>query len=263
LEAFQLSLGRQEELSLPLPLKGIIPLRGQEIFMDPAMGKCALCHENAGANANIPEAGIFGNVNIDTGVENLPDQPADLTDELVPADDGFGVPGDGSFNIPSLVEAADTGPFFHNNSVETLEAAVAFYDGDSFNNSPAGRALASLDPDSTSIELDATQIDAIASFLRVINALENIRESVALIELASGNGFLGGRSRREIVAQVVEEIDDAIRVLAGVGLHPKAVAELAEARLLAARLEARPFQKSLARKVIAKLVLARADLIES
>jgi mono/diheme cytochrome c family protein len=50
LEAFQLSLGRQEELSLPLPLTGLIAARGQELFMDRASGKCNACHFNAGAN---------------------------------------------------------------------------------------------------------------------------------------------------------------------------------------------------------------------
>ena len=40
LEAFQLSLGRQEELTLPLDLKGIIASRGQEIFIDRTQGKC-------------------------------------------------------------------------------------------------------------------------------------------------------------------------------------------------------------------------------
>ena len=40
LEAFQLSLGRQEDLQLPLPLKGVVVSRGQELFMDNNLGKC-------------------------------------------------------------------------------------------------------------------------------------------------------------------------------------------------------------------------------
>lgn len=71
----------------------------------------------------------------DTGVEGLPDQPARLTGEKVPQDDGFGRPGDGTFNVPPLVEAADTGPLFHNNAIETIEGAVGFYNGAAFNNS--------------------------------------------------------------------------------------------------------------------------------
>ena len=130
MEAFQLSLGRQEELNLPLALKGLVAARGQEIFNDVTLGKCSACHSNAGANG---DPNIFGasagNLNFNTGVEDLPDQPADLTDELNPPDDGFGAPGNGEFNTPSLVEAADTGPFFHSNSVETIEGAVASITG--------------------------------------------------------------------------------------------------------------------------------------
>ena len=137
LEAFQLSLGRQQDHELPLPLKSIVAARGQAIFLDNTLGKCNACHFNAGANGDPQIFGPgVGNLNFDTGVENLPDQPADLSGERVPPDDGFGVPGDGTFNTPPVVEAADTGPFFHNNSVETIEGAVAFYNGDAFNNSP-------------------------------------------------------------------------------------------------------------------------------
>src|SRR3990170_4738147 len=39
LEAFQLSLGRQEELTLPLPLTGTVPARGQQLFLDNSLGK--------------------------------------------------------------------------------------------------------------------------------------------------------------------------------------------------------------------------------
>src|SRR5512134_2301664 len=106
MEAFQLSLGRQQDLSLPLALKGTVPKRGQEIFLDNTLGKCNICHTNAGANASLGGQNL-GNASFDTGVEDLPDQPADLTGELVPPDDGFGIPGDSTFNVPPLVEAAD------------------------------------------------------------------------------------------------------------------------------------------------------------
>src|SRR5438093_9020214 len=101
LEAFQLSLGRQQDLVLPLKLKGTVPKRGQAIFLDNSLGKCNLCHSNAGATAHLG-GGNIGNANFDTGVETLPHQPADLTGELVPPDDGFGKPGDGTFNTPPL-----------------------------------------------------------------------------------------------------------------------------------------------------------------
>src|SRR5207245_11733223 len=83
LEAFQLSLGRQQDLTLPLPLKGIVPKRGQEIFLDNSLDKCNLCHSNPGATANLG-GGNIGNANSNTGGDTLPDKPADLTGHMVP-----------------------------------------------------------------------------------------------------------------------------------------------------------------------------------
>ena len=232
IEAFMLSLGRQEELALPLPLKGAVTRRGQEIFLDDSLGKCNVCHANAGANAAFG-GGSAGNSNFNTGVENLPDQPARLTSERVPVDDGLDTPGDGTFNTPPIVEAADSGPFFHNNAIETIEGAVAFYNGKAFNDSPAGRFLAGSDPQGVGIRLDATQVIAVAAFLRVLNALENIRESLALLENAGGKGFLERRLAGELLERASVETNDGIRVLSGAGLHPLAVAqlELAQAQI--------------------------------
>jgi len=258
LEAFQLSLGRQQELKLPLPLKGTIAKRGQEIFLDNKLGKCNFCHRNAGATADFG-TGNLGNQNFDTGVEDLPDQPARLTAENVPADDGFGSPGDRTFNTPPLVEAADTGPFFHNNSVATLEAAVGFYDGDSFNDSPAGKALAAAT--GGPIEIDATQIQAIASFLRVLNALENIRQSIELLETTQKSGYRAERG--SALQQAVAETNDSIRVLSDAGLHPEAVAHLEVARHAAQRAMHSWFGRSehLARAIAAQKS-ARSELIQ-
>ncbi len=66
-----------------------------EIFLDNSLGKCNICHLNAGANAVIPPDVNPSNANFNTGVENLPDIPQKLTGERVPVDDGFGMPGDG------------------------------------------------------------------------------------------------------------------------------------------------------------------------
>lgn len=228
LEAFQLSLGRQEEISLPLQLNGVVAARGQEIFMDRTLGKCNACHFNAGANADPQIFGpTAGNLNFNTGVEDLPDQPADLTGEKVPPDDGFGIPGNGEFNTPTLVEAADTGPFFHNNSVATIEGAVAFYNGDAFNNSPAGALL--VGATGSGINLDGTQVDAVAAFLRVINALENIRESTQLLDAAYPSYRISNERRRSLIRRAGFEIEDGIQVLTGAGLHPQAAARLENA----------------------------------
>ena len=259
LEAFQLSLGRQMDLQLPLALKGTTVARGQDIFLDNTLGKCNACHVNAGANGD-PQ--IFGegagNLNFNTGVEDLPDQPADLTGELVPPDDGFGVPGDGEFNTPPLVESADTGPFFHNNSVETIEGAVAFYNGDAFNNSPAGQLITGAT--GSGINLDGTQVVEVAAFLRAINALENIRVAIERLEQGAELARVPAKQALRIA---IAETDDSIAVLAGAGLHPEAVAHLREARRLAERAERSWFRRAhLSREAIADLQQARAELVE-
>jgi cytochrome c peroxidase len=263
LEAFQFSLGRQEESTLPLSLEGTVAARGQEIFNDATLGKCSACHFNAGANG---DPNIFGadagNLNFNTGVEDLPDQPADLTGELVLPDDGFGTPGNGAFNTPSLIEAADTGPFFHNNSVETIEGAVAFYNGDAFNNSPAGQLIAGAT--GSGINLDATQVVAVAAFLRVINTLENIRQSIELLDSFVRREFLGNEEFDQLLERAIQETGDSIRVLTAGGLHPIAVAHLREARKLTREAINSSFSnEELAREAISEQEKARDQLIGS
>jgi mono/diheme cytochrome c family protein len=253
LEAFQLSLGREQDPVLPLALKGTVARRGQEIFLDDALGKCNRCHANAGANAGF---GNLGNANFDTGVENLPDQPARLGGKQVPRDDGLGTPGDGTFNTPPLVEAADSGPFFHNNAVETIEGAVAFYDGAAFNNSPAGRAVGG-------IALDATQIVAVAAFLRVLNALENIRSGRGNLESALRLGYFERQRSNTLLRRALIDTGDAIEVLAGGGLHPQAVLQLERARGAAEAARGNLFGRyRQLERAVAALDAARAQMIE-
>ena len=260
LEAFMLSLGRQQDLALPLPLRGTVPKRGQEIFLDNALGKCNRCHVNAGATANFG-GGSLGNANFNTGVEDLPDQPARLTGQVIPRDDGLRTPGDGTFNTPPLVEAADTGPFFHNNAIETVEGVVAFYNGAAFNNSPSGRALAGTDPRGVGIRLDATQVVAVAAFLRVVNVLENIRQSILLLEASLA--VSSSAEKQRLRERAVRETDDSTRVLEGGGLHPEAVAHLQEARRLAEK-AARGlfFSRKHTKEAIREQKKARAFLVE-
>ena len=263
MEAFQLSLGRQQDLVLPLRLKGTVATRGQAIFMDNALGKCNICHTNAGANAIVPPNTNLGNANFNTGVENLPDIPQKLTGELVPADDGLGVPGDGTFNTPPLVEAADSGPFFHNNAVETIEGAVAFYNGDAFRNSPSGQFLASTDPNGVAIKLDATQIVAVAAFLRVINALENIRQTLLLLQ----ESLMEPPPRREdpknLLTRAIRETEDAIQVLVGGGLHPQAVGHLKSSLQLIEKASAeRSPKRSQIQEAIQEQEKARDEMVQ-
>ncbi len=111
--------------------------------------------------------------------------------------------GDGTFNVPPVIEAADTAPFFHNNAVDRLEEAVAFYTSDVFDASPAGQFSGG------AFVLTRDEINAIAALLRALNALENIRSSNAYAEQA-----LGANSA-DLLRLAIAETDDAIEVLTG------------------------------------------------
>jgi hypothetical protein len=257
LEAFQLSLGRQEELILPIPLKNNDAIRGQSLFNNRDSGKCFICHFNAGANANPDIFGPgVGNLNFNTGVEDLPDARPDPTEFLIPFDDGFGVPGDSTFNTPSLVEAAETGPFFHNNAVATIEEAVAFYGGDAFNNSPSGQR--------NPISLDSIQIRAISVFLRVINSIENLRQSKELLNAYINRDFSGSEVFDSLPKRAAHEINDAIRVLSHAGLHPQAITHLKKAlSSIEEPAKRRSELKENIREALAELELGRKELIQT
>ena len=240
LEAFQKSLGRRADLDLAAmqpKIRNEVARRGLVIFNsggsvvgqpNEGAGKCFFCHLNAGASDFFfPGA----NANFNTNVEGLPSQPADLVPgQLNPQDVGFGRLGvsptggfgTGLFNTPVLVEAADTGPFFHNNSIETIEGAVDFYNSNAFNQAPGfGAAIGG-------IRLEATEVVAVAAFLRVINVLENERSARDLINRIK---IATSQSQAEELANLaMSEIDDAIQVLEGGGLHPKAQKDFKKAR---------------------------------
>jgi mono/diheme cytochrome c family protein len=232
LEAFQLSLGRQSDPVLPLPLKGAAATSGQGLFLN-NFGKCSRCHVNGGANADFG-AGSLGNDNFDTGVESFAPQPPRPPGQVIPPDGGFGRDprpsglgfGNGQFNTPPLVEAADTPPFFHNNSVQTIEDAVAFYNSAAFNNS-SGAIVAG-----GNINLTPPQVTQVAAFLRVLNALENIRSATEMLGDAQSLTTEPALLTR-LLALASKDLGDAIKVLDDAGLHPDAVSLLRDAQTAA------------------------------
>jgi cytochrome c peroxidase len=203
LEAFQLSLGRQEEVNIDPATSDALVFTDDfvedgKLLFDNAPSRngngrgCDACHKNAGANN---AAGI--NRNFGTGAMFVTNAPGCLLGFVGPGDGGFGVEpvpdmsrrdlcgtgpsggtkaivqfqGNLTMNTPSLIEAADTPPFFHNNSAATIEEAVTFYTSDTFNDSAAGNGNAFV--------LTDEEINKIAALLRALNALENIRSSIA------------------------------------------------------------------------------------
>ena len=156
---------------------------------------------------------VFNN-NFDTGTRRL---------GTGPAEGGFGqdhqdgVPGfgNGTTNTPSLIEAADTAPFFHNNSAATLEASIRFYTTPTFANSPSGSRGVFV--------LNDAAIADIAAFLRALNARDN-----ASIALA---GVIDARRERnsEQLQAIAADIQDGIEVLEASKLAPDAVAAFEDA----------------------------------
>jgi hypothetical protein len=221
IETFTRALGRTNELDLTTVVMSDAGAEaGRTRFM--AL-PCNNCHHNAGAIDGV----VGGNFSFNTGVEST--RAAALA--AFPRDGGFGTAenpdgsfGNGMFNTTSLIEAADTGPFFHtattvsgasahNTSVATtIEEATAFYDTPAFNNSPAagfGR-----------IDMTATEIDNIGRFLRGLNATFNAAQAVKRLDAVTAISARFHDNRLDVQRQLLRlanvEIADAIRVLAAV-----------------------------------------------
>src|SRR5262249_14761325 len=243
LVAYQLPLGRQEDFSLPtLELTSPIASPGKTLLLDGGnlneLGhkNCNGCHFNAGGTAALsfnPQTPGFpkiggspGGFNLN-GATNVNEIPLALALGL-PRDGGFGQiptifgslgntddlpPEVGGhfeleeFNSPPVVESADTGPFFHNHTVRTLEEAVAFYGTQAFKVSVFAQAV----PITISADPKDSEVQAIAAFLRVLNALENIRSSINVAERGRNMGT--DDDARELAALALAETIDAIEVL--------------------------------------------------
>jgi cytochrome c peroxidase len=229
LEAFQLSLGRQSEIDLAtMNFADPDVQTGKDLFDGVGINRgCSFCHSNAGAN----DADGF-NRNFATNAANRPNMQARRFHPGMSGDGGFDsgpefeVPGitatfhgNGSMNTPSLIEAADTPPFFHNNSAQTIEDAVRFY---------TTRTFDSEDP----FQLNGAQLNQLAALLRALNALENVRN----VDLLAGDAQRQQQGPAlQTIEVVIADTQDAIEVLAGgpLDLYPEAVQLLDEALGLA------------------------------
>lgn len=242
LEQFQLFLGRQAEINIqpassrPGEIIFLDPFveRGKELFHSVRGGNnfsCNSCHTNGGAN---DRAGNGRLINI--GVNKHPNIPACRLPGRVPGDGGFGrlpettesgqllcrtaedfaivYQGKGQFNTPSIIEAADTGPFFHNNIVATLEEAVTFYNSEVFARSPAGGGIP--------FNLLDREVRQIAALLRILNVIDNIENGNRFDQLAQRAVASDPDVARLAVQIAASETQDAVQVLLGspVTLYP-------------------------------------------
>jgi cytochrome c peroxidase len=269
MEAFQLALGRQDN-----------PNINAIILRDPAANlgrvqhngpnaRCNVCHVNGGANS---PAAAPTNRNFDIGVGRLTNHPAEQIDpgNLKP-DGGFGTSpvydsvtgnfmgfgnsnGQIRFNTMPAIESVDTPPFFHNNAVNTIEEAVDFYNSDAFKKSFAGALVP--------INMDPTEVQNIATFLRVMNALENIRGSISIDRGAIDEPDRAKAKRLAFLASF--DTQDGWQVLEPKGLHPLAVSKLKEAyaaELAASFANGKPVRNALLSRAIHLKEEARANMI--
>lgn len=301
LEAYLLSLGRNKDLNLAaMTFKSPMVQKGKLLFdtkqnnvkdgavVYGASANCNGCHMNAGAISST----TGGNPTRDTGVERMKDQLHHLLDPDVAYDGGFGQqqqddcgpnydqvcyndgsvdprgvrpakhPGLNRFNTPSLVEAADTAPFFHNNSVSTLEETVAYYNTDAFNQSPGAFTSSGKN---RQVKLDSSQVVAVALFLRSINVLENIRSANSLDEKAI---VLRGKASNDMLNLAMAETEDAIQVLteAVINPYPEALEKLKAAYKLEKTASSgfgfskqKPLQKAIALRNEARKLMVEGD----
>jgi hypothetical protein len=196
---------------------------------------------------------------LDTGVEALERHTLDDTSGARPPDGGFGTRtdggfgvrepratggfGNGRFNPPSLIELADTLPAFHGHLTarpgsglsDTVEGAISFYTTEEFRDSEFGGGTLDL-------ELTAGDIADLGSFLRALNALENVRTVDEYVARALRE--IRARSSAATETRVVRllqlariENEDTLQVLTEVDLHAEVQRLLREvdARLLRAR----------------------------
>lgn len=235
--AFLRTIGRSNELSLAaVSLTDAGADSGRTTFITPAK-RCNGCHNNAGANV---AAGF--NRNFDTGVERL--RIATLNNQGIPFDGGFGGQGlasfnfdadkdgindsfgNGTFNTPPLIEAADTGPFFHTNAFSTIEDAIGFYNTSAFTQSPTGNPAPNL---------TVTEIANLGRFLRVLNASFNAQLAIAringLIPIIQSEKNHNRDLQQTLAGLALNEVNDALSDLSAVsGLNASAQTSLQSAQ---------------------------------
>ena len=270
IDNFLSTIGRSNELNLNnLALSDAGANTGRTTYIG---SRCNACHNNAGANV-----ATLTNRNFDTGVERA--RIAALDTLGIPFDGGFGGAGvasfnfdangdtildafgNGGFNTPPLIEAADTGPFFHTNAFSTIEDAIAFYNTSAFNNSPAGLAGAP-------INFTATEQANVGRFLRVLNAAFNTQLAIGRVNgvlpviIEYHNHFKD--LQQELAALALAEVDDALAVLSAVSsLNTAAQASLNTAKTAlqtASTHASHTHRKSAAQSALTALTAANASL---
>jgi hypothetical protein len=238
--SFSRSIGRLNDLELAeVELADAGASRGQHVFTSGQGAECAFrCHTNAGAIADtfdtiFPDAVFLGtgNVTLDIGTPLVRLPAVDAAQVML--DGGFGADpldsdgddlvdsfGNGGFNVPPLIEAADTGPMFHSNAFETLEDAIRFYSTEDFGFSLVGSNGFTNRRRLQPMPLSEDDILEMGRFLRVLNTALNLQMALhrldAALEIAAKFGSSEWDVQRGLLELSQAELKDALEVLSAV-----------------------------------------------
>ncbi|WNO08944.1 hypothetical protein [Teredinibacter sp. KSP-S5-2] len=199
LEAFQLSIGQQDFVNgmFAITFRNQTTQNGMNIMLSDS---CFACHGSMFEN----------NAEFDTGTVNRPSA------SHLPFDDGNDFEGSEDFNSQTLLHAADTAPYFHNNSAQTLEEAILHYASDAFALSPEGNRFGK-------IEFTPTQLADITDFMRSVNVLDNMQQVRKNFTYIAANP---DKDSDAIVAMCKGDLNDVIRVLDDQNLYPQLKAQI-------------------------------------
>ena len=249
LEAFLLFNGRQRRPNVEsITFRETAATTGKQDFF--GNGLCTNCHRTMTGQPGVDLEDSLTNTGVDQRVTDLP------------ADDGFGQPalnqsqlGAQLFDPPPLIEAADTGPFFHNNSAAAIEDAITHYTTAAFLSSPGG----SNNPNST---FTAAEVAPIGVFLRELNAAENVRRMRKITTYVQNNRSTGNTS---LLTQDIHYCDEALRMLREKNLNANARSHLSAARtaLVAAQGQADSARATNIATALGKINSAKTDIITS
>jgi len=129
--------------------------RGRNLFFGSA--KCSMCHN--GPTLSTADGSLGGGAqSFNTGVDHL---DVNVFDDCIGGPLQYPDSATRRFNTPTLINVANTAPYFHDNSVAELRDAVFFYFGPEFNQSQAAGVV-------DGIFMTPTQANDITAFLAAL-----------------------------------------------------------------------------------------------
>jgi cytochrome c peroxidase len=125
-------------------------VRGFAVFIDPKKGNCAACH----SGANFTDNG-FHNLGLASYGKDNPDMGRYAHRPVASMK--------GAFKTPTVREAANTAPYFHDGSASTLDDLVAFY-------AKGGLVKTNLSASMKELSLDARERADLVSFMQALSS---------------------------------------------------------------------------------------------